>query len=470
MESASSNKFQLWRFADSECHIPPYGTSEHGIEKLSCKNAPVMFWPNGSVCLSVTAWLLMKYKMIPSKSARGGSAGTYASLLSHLVRYVYDQCTSFEDLNDEHLYKWAEILRAEKDLVSKLSRRRKNTQIGRIMRLGIVFLQWYQDNYLWQELIVGTASDGTPIKIIINYARRGKYKFSYIYHPAIPKNDVPEDVKPISHSIITKLYDAIASSTNNLYIRKRRQVLLMLLESTGGRRIEVSQIQTSDIEFALKSERLRLRTAKKQRVEYREVPVSSDWLKPIMLFISTHRKQLIKQMIAKEKIEKDPGALFISETTGLPLSEEYITSELSDLRRIAKIDEKACGHMFRHRFITLQVIYRLKAYIGQELPMDVAKIILVKVASITGHKNIESLMPYIDLAYQEMGVWDTAEKVLKLRSKAEAAFRKIQLLKQDVDKGIVKARNLLDQVSEILGEVLSDLRAIEINDQGMLNV
>ena len=97
----------------------------------------------------------------------------------------------------------------------------------------------------------------------------------------------------------------------------------------------------------------------------------------------------------KGKLNSDPGYLFLSEITGLPLCEQTITKEISLLRIIAGINEKACGHMFRHRFITLQIIYRLKEYIGKELPMDIAHVILTKVASITGHKGIKGLISYL---------------------------------------------------------------------------
>jgi hypothetical protein len=100
-----------------------------------------MHWPDGSVCWPVTSWLLNKYKGVSTKSARGGSAGTYASLISHLIRFVYRKRISFEELNDDHMFEWADDLREEKDPRTGHFRRRKNTQIGRIMRRSLYFLQ-----------------------------------------------------------------------------------------------------------------------------------------------------------------------------------------------------------------------------------------------------------------------------------------------------------------------------------------
>ena len=282
-------------------------------------------------------------------------------------------------------------------------------------------------------------------------------------HPAIPKDDVPQDVKPIGHGVITALYNVIPKSSKILYIQKRRQQLLRLLEATGGRRIEISELLCSDIERAFETGKLRMRVAKSQRDKLRDVPVAKEWIEPISIFIQTHRKRLVRRLIGEGKLGKDTGYLFISEISGQPLSEETITSEISALRRIAGINEKACAHMFRHRFITLQVVYRLKGYIGQELPMDTAHVILTKVASITGHKNPISLMPYIDLAYQEMGVWDTAEKVLMLKSKTEAAYRQMQTFEYEVRSGKLKGQALFDLVSNTLKGTLSSLDDIQTN-------
>jgi len=467
-----SDRHQLWSFADSDCQIPIIGSDGNGIRKRKCKKAPVMHWPDSSVCWPVTSWLLSKYKGLSTKSARGSSAGTYASLLSHLVRFVYEKDISFSDLHDDHMYEWAEQLRVESDHRNGLFRQRKNSQIGRIMRLGLAFLQWYQNAFLYQpdKVLVGTKADRAQIKISQKQGQRGRFKFGYVDHPAIPKDGVPQDVKPISRSVITALYDVIPKSTKSIYVQKRRQQLLRLLEATGGRRIEISELRCSDIEIAYETTKLRMRVAKSQRDRFREVPIAKEWVEPIYIFIRTHRKKLIKRLIAEGKIDKDPGHLFLSETGGQPLSEETITSEISLLRRIARIDEKVCAHMFRHRFITLQVIYRLKGYIGQELPMDTAHVILTKVASITGHKNPLSLMPYVDLAYQEMGAWDTSEKVLMLRSKAEAAYRNIQTLEHDVNKGGIKGKALIDVVSGTLKEILGELDNIRSDEQDLLKV
>jgi hypothetical protein len=67
-----------------------------------------------------------------------------------------------------------------------------------------------------------------------------------------------------------------------------------------------------------------------------------------------------------------------------------------------------------------------------------------------------------------MGVWDTPEKVLMLRSKADAAYRNIQTLTQDIKDKKCNNNELLNSVSELLKTVLNDLNEIQSNEQGML--
>ena len=149
-------------------------------------------------------------------------------------------------------------------------------------------------------------------------------------------------------------------------MRKRRQNTLRLLEATGGRRIELPNLTIEDIERAHKTGKLTLWTAKQNSYKTREIPIHRGWLEPISIFMDTHRRRLVKGLLEESIIEKDSGYLLLS-SKGEKISEETITREVNKLAKIAGINEKACPHMFRHRFITIQVATRLKEYGKQEL-------------------------------------------------------------------------------------------------------
>ena len=55
-----------------------------------------------------------------------------------------------------------------------------------------------------------------------------------------------------------------------------------------------------------------------------------------------------------------------------------------------------------------------------------------------------------------------------LRSKADAAYRKIQILTQDIKDKKCNNNELLNSVSELLKTVLNDLNEIQTDEQGML--
>jgi len=446
---------QLWTLTSAECMLLSHTTHSGPILK-KCPKLPVVYWPDGRVCFPVTMWLIecsRNRRASHSASRRGSTSTTDASLISLFVRYMANSAIEFENMSDDHMFHWANQLAAERDLSNSLLPRRHTTQIGRIMRKAIQFLLWYQDSFLQHRSLIGR-DIGCQVRITEEHGRSRKgHAFQYMQHRAIPKNSVPNDVKPIGHAQITKLYDAIRHSTRNAYVRSRRRHTLRILEAVGGRRLEISQITVDDVRKAFATEMLVIKSVKRSDGKSRQVPVDRSWIAPVIDFIETQRKRLVNDLIRDGVIEADPGFLFLG-IRGHVISEETITKEVTTLARLADISEKACPHMFRHRFITIQVAYRLKEYIDQELPMDVAHTILTKVAELTGHRDPMSLWRYIDLGFDELKVWDTAERVLRFRARAEGTLRQLETLLQETEgcfsqSALTQAMDLLRNVADV---------------------
>ena len=311
----------------------------------------------------------------------------------------------------------------------------------------------YHDNLIGEDL--GQQITIT-IKSIEGKSRLGKaYKNKYLHHQYIPTNSTPVKVYAIGHEKITKLYDALREVTSNVQVRKRDECILKMLEASGGRRVEVAELTVEDIQLAYKSETLFLQTAKSDDTNPRQIPIAREWFESILVYINTYRKKQVKELIKNKKINTDPKYLFINITNGAKISETYITKLISRLKRAANITEKTCAHMFRHRFITIQVATRLKDFKKGDLPMDVAVTILTKVASISGHSNPENLRTYIDLAFAEMNVWDAADKILAMRSKLEGTYREIQTIKGDLENIKLTKIELLNKIDSLLGNLIS---------------
>ena len=224
---------KLWALTDERCRLFGY-LAPIGPVFRDAPKVPIMYWPDGEVCWPVTMWLVSVAKDSPNARGpgrRGNTVATYASLISALVRYVSEKKIAFESLSDDNFYDWVERLKEEPDLRASWSPRRTTAQVRRIVGRALYFLVWYQGHFLQTDKLIGESDD---CRITFEHKEgrgKGKYRFSYIVHRAMPQEDVPRDVKPIGHSNISLLYDVIPVSTSDTYVHKRRQNTLRLLEA-----------------------------------------------------------------------------------------------------------------------------------------------------------------------------------------------------------------------------------------------
>ena len=89
--------------------------------------------------------------------------------------------------------------------------------------------------------------------------------------------------------------------------------------------------------------------------------------------------------------------------------------------------------------------------------MDISHTILTKVATLTGHTNPLSLHHYIDLAFDELGLWDTSEKVLGMRSVLEGSYRSIQSIRNDMLSSKITTQSAAESIEELLKSLLETI-------------
>lgn len=226
------------------------------------------------------------------------------------------------------------------------------------------------------------------------------------------------------------------------YQRRRRFILVKLLEITGARRIEVANIRVEDIYNAklMKQEpMLKVFTAKRPggREEYRYLPISRIDLELVVNFIEKFRSRVIKRTVGTKE---DSGYLLISETSGLRLATETLTNELLLLAKTAKIEEQACAHMFRHRFITKLFVALIEQHKYENLD-DFRRALLDgetlkrKVQEFTGHTSISSLEPYIHLAFEEVANFGTTLDLIKARLAVESLQSNLKDIVLELNQG-----------------------------------
>lgn len=245
-------------------------------------------------------------------------------------------------------------------------------------------------------------------------------------HESVPRYRKARRRQPISTSAVNRLYEANAKLDATPFISRRRYIMLRLLEITGGRRIEVSQITVRDIEEASKTGELRVFSAKKSNPNaYRFVPVTQTDLKDLLSFIKHYRQRVIRNTIG---ISKDHGFLFISNDTGRPLKIDTLGTEFYLLRKAAGIeDEEACLHAFRHRYITNIFRDLIKTHQYQN-ESDLRRALLstetlkLKVMEWTGHSSVESLDHYIHLAFEAESNFQTALDLLQAKKVVDSLY------------------------------------------------
>ena len=204
------------------------------------------------------------------------------------------------------------------------------------------------------------------------------------------------------------MYKNVPQPNESNFVQKRNRIILKLLEITEARVGEIALLTVQYIEnvFTQDKPTLKMRILKKrgQLVDYRYVPVNKVDFNKIGTYIKIYHSKTIKNTIDKTN---DKGYLLISENTDKAILPVTITNEINKIRKAARIDENVCAHMFRHRFITNLFIQLIKQYDIQNKDhfrnslMDLENL-KVYIQQATGHKNVNSLENFIDIAKSEL--------------------------------------------------------------------
>lgn len=345
-----------------------------------------------------------------SRKNGGGTLHTYATNISHLIRFCYANRKDFIGLNDNHFSLFIKTLIGERNTRRPERLARDSNSVIAIGRCCLEFLKsvgtlYGDDGLLGPSGRIVTEERTATIRIRGRPSGRNTIVRNYLHHHSFPTPDPKKKRRPISTSNIEKLYDVVEATSDTLFQRKRRYAMLKMLEDTGGRRSEVVALTVDSVKNAaqMSEPKLKLLTAKKrgQKVRHRFIPIFRHNLVMLLEFIEVNRKRVIRNTCG---IENDDGAVFISETTGYKLRPNTVTQEVHILARAAGIQEQTCPQLFRHAFITNLFVALIEQH-KIENPDDFRQALLDKeslkqvVVEFTGGADIDALDPYIHLAY-----------------------------------------------------------------------
>lgn len=392
---------------------------EATLIKKNLDNQVYTFWPNGAPCTLVNIWL----QEITIKST-GDSAETFASHITHLIRFCHKTKRSLLSIDDDFLLKFSKHLQEEKILRhAALSTRRNPNHVRYTIRRVLDFLIWYQMNYhlFSQQKIIGELGTGARVTIEWRIGHDGR---ALMHHPAIPTKRPPVgDKKPMPDDFIGKIYQTIEilrtqskddkNSTNSrkaalataksTYLYSRRIVTLKLMRLTGLRPGELNAIPLHLNYTPIDDRTIRIPTLKtREKIPpIREFRLSLEDAIDLTIYIQARR-----DFLAHLNLSDLTCPYFLLGLTGNLIETRSIAR---DFRRICElsglINVQACLSMFRHRFITTQIAYEICRELKRDISQKdlwqeaVQRSILSKVAKLTGHKKPMSLKSYYNDAY-----------------------------------------------------------------------
>ncbi|MBE3897350.1 site-specific integrase [Vibrio parahaemolyticus] len=472
-------KNQLHTPLPEDFEVPDHIDLMDKVVPRKARNLPFMYWPDGVPCVEANIFMRSLLHGGNSRRNGGGSLRTYASHITHLIRFCHDNGWNFSDLDDNKFTMFIRRLQARNTLGKE---ERDANQVRNIGRTSINFLRTLQ-SFMGVDYLIGKKGQGCAITIEEREIKitigKGKTRSKWVFtHNSFPSAVPQKERHPISNDAVKKLEAAARKITNR---SKRARTLLMLncLKLTGGRRGEVARLKVKDIEDAsiMKdgSHMLRIVTLKQggegddeEKETIRYVPVPKHVIQEAMKYIQRHRRRLIRKKIKSEAvntISEDHGYLLVSEISGKNLKTDTVTTELSKLSFAAGLgDIPSHAHLFRHAFITQVLMMMIKQdeitnkddFRSRLLNGEAFK---QKLQQWTGHSELSSLERYIDLAFAELGNVGKVYKAVTLERAVIAAQTRLDNLRAEIKAGDATLPELLDELDELIGTFQDEIDA-----------
>jgi len=150
-----------------------------------------------------------------------GTVNTYASELAHLLRFLYDRRLEFEDLDDDVIHSFSEMLENETDLRTFGAKRRGGRQVNKIIRRSLTFIEWYQELMPLDRRLIGEFGAEAQITVERRKMEIKGRRIRYLWHESMVSEDVARDVKPMAREILSRFLDASKKLAKNRYIQHR---------------------------------------------------------------------------------------------------------------------------------------------------------------------------------------------------------------------------------------------------------
>lgn len=437
----------------------------YSLDKITTQdgsNMPHVVWPDKTPCMLANLYMLSLRERkgrggrsgLSRRGSKGGTMGDYAAKISQLIRFCYQNNWNFISLTDDTFTMFINFLRKERAVHNAEIRKKTEITITAVGRVCLDFLS-YVGNFYGDPSFVSERGTIRASKKSFTVSREGgtEIQGSYWHHHSFSDGDRLKKRNAIPAENVKKLRDAVDSKGSSRFIQSRQHCLLSILEQVGPRRGEIADLKVSEILKAANMEHpmLKVINLKQGDNEYRTVPVTHMFLSELKKHIRIYRSKIIKKKLGKAN---DHDFFFISETSGRPLADDTFTTEISNLRKVAGIEEQACQHMFRHAFITNLFVLLIERH-NFENQDDFRKALLGsekfkrEVMQWTGHKSAASLDHYIDFAFAKVAGYAKTVSSMHLIRATEIFDDMLSQLTKKLEAGSIPIEQFIVEVQKL---------------------
>ncbi|WP_217536888.1 tyrosine-type recombinase/integrase [Vibrio metschnikovii] len=423
---------------------------------LMPRDIPFVTYGNHVPCYEANAYIhYMMMKNLKRDTIRG-----YAHDIIHLVHFIEKQPTlrRFSQLTDSTFTLFVQSLQAERTPLGELVR--KNNTVIKIAHTCLHFLQFVQDfhdlsSFIGKDKYNSIQILEKPYKLKQEYYK-GFIEGIKITHTAVPTKDEINRRHPVSQDDALRVWKFIKTQKSKDK-RRRDMALYTTMEQLGARISEFLLVKMSDYEEARHTGMLTLTTLKRRDDKTsRKIPVPHLLLSVIADYIKVRKKTM-----RKKKVQHD--YLFISLTTGHPLSADSWTTYMNAWKKELGIEGELHPHLWRHAFITDKLKELILASKEVNDKDDFRKHLLhtqtfkMQLQQWTGHTQLSSLDTYIDLAFADIHGYTEVYSAASLKSSVDLTKRQIELLKEQIERKELTATAALGEIKRLLEYFQSDI-------------
>jgi integrase len=424
MSRSPLNGRQLFRVAPADFQVFD-SYLRNRVTTRECGSIPFIRWPNGHWCIEANLFMDQLQEENKSRRGKGGTLRTRAFYISMLLRFIANRGTSFAKLSDSDFSEFLRLLFEEEEVKKGILRKNRNRTSAR--QIGCVALDFlrFVSQYNNDPDMLGEF--GRIRAYQIQTSTRGGAKSSskmQWHHRALGVGDPVNYRFPILEDDLQAIR-RVASQTTSDFLRKRRQILLSLLDETGMRRMEATMLTVGEVQAAINQMKagnlaaqqnpelvrmlgpyaLTFRTVKHKKISRRTVPVNAIFLQVLEGFLVLRRSFLRRRFNVQRNHPDDP--FLVAENSGEALAPNTITQELALLANQAGIVRSCSPHLVRHLYIVRLFVRFILAHEIES--KDEFKRLLATsdkfkelVRELSGHASIDALEPYLTLAIDQV--------------------------------------------------------------------